>query len=140
MRTMERFSLDGRVAIVTGGTRGLGAGFARALGEAGAKVVIGGRDDAAGAAQVAALGADGIEATYVRGDVTVTADVEALLASALAAYGRVDMLVNNAGARVHAAAHEVRRGLAHVIDMNYNALLAVPAFGRHLLATARAPS
>ncbi|MDQ2757572.1 MAG: glucose 1-dehydrogenase [Actinomycetota bacterium] len=135
MTALDRFRLTDKVAIVTGGTRGLGAGFSRALGEAGARVVIGGRDDVAGAAQVAALAADGIEATYVAGDVTVTADVEQLLASTLDAYGRVDVLVNNAGACVHAPALEVtEEDWHHVIDTNLGGVWTVArTVGRHLV-------
>jgi len=136
MTSLDRFLLTGRVAVVTGGTRGLGAGFARALAEAGARVVIGGRDEAAGAAMVAALAADGLTAEFVAGDVTEDADVARLLARTLEVFGRVDVLVNNAGACVHAPALEVTDAdWQHVIDVNLTAVWRVArTFGRHFVA------
>ena len=135
MSTLDRFRLDGKVAVVTGGTRGLGAGFARALGEAGAAVVLGGRDEEAAAERLRELTAAGVEAHFVRGDVTVPADVEALLAGALDAFGRVDVLVNNAGTCVHAPALEVTDEDWHsVIDTNLTAVWSCSRIiGGHLV-------
>lgn len=101
-RLAARFDLTGRVAIVTGATRGLGEGFARALSAAGAAIAVVGRDERAGHAVVAELQAEGGRAAFVRADVTVRADVERLLQETLEAFGRVDVLVNNAGTCVHA--------------------------------------
>ncbi|WP_295700513.1 glucose 1-dehydrogenase [Lapillicoccus sp.] len=136
MTSLDRFLLTGRVAVVTGGTRGLGAGFARALAEAGARVVIGGRDEAAGAEMVATLADDGLTAEFVAGDVTEDADVARLLARTLEVFGRVDVLVNNAGACVHAPALEVTDAdWQHVIDVNLTAVWRVArTFGRHFVA------
>jgi NAD(P)-dependent dehydrogenase (short-subunit alcohol dehydrogenase family) len=135
MTSLDRFLLTGRVAVVTGGTRGLGAGFARALAEAGARVVIGGRDEAAGAEMVATLADDGLTAEFVAGDVTEDADVARLLARTLEVFGRVDVLVNNAGACVHAPALEVTDAdWQHVIDVNLTAVWRVArTFGRHFV-------
>lgn len=86
--------LDGRVALVTGGSRGIGFATAeRFLGE-GARVAICGRDERAGADAAARLGAD---ALWVRADITSDADVAALVASVLRRWGRLDVVVNNAG-------------------------------------------
>lgn len=136
MTALDRFLLTDRVAVVTGGTRGLGAGFARALAEAGARVVIGGRDEAAGEEMVAALAADSLTAEFVAGDVTDDADVARLLARTLEVFGRVDVLVNNAGACVHAPALEVTdEDWQHVIDVNLTAVWRVArTFGRHFVA------
>jgi gluconate 5-dehydrogenase len=96
-RVPELFSLERRVAIVTGGSRGLGLEIARGLGEAGARVVITARraqwlDDAA-----ADLAAAGIEVRAHPCDVTVQEDAERLAAEAVREYGQIDVLVNNAG-------------------------------------------
>src|SRR6476661_2132499 len=107
MSALERFSLAGRVAVVTGGTRGLGAGFAEALGDAGASVVLVGRDVSAAEGVLATLRAKDIRTEFVEADVTVPDDVQRVLDATLAAFGRVDILVNNAGACVHAPALDV---------------------------------
>ena len=107
MAVLDRFSLQGRVAVVTGATRGLGRGFATALGEAGAAVVVVGRDADAGDVVVRELGERGIEAIFTSADITVPEQVEQVLAATLRRFGRVDVLVNNAGSCVHAPALEV---------------------------------
>src|SRR4051794_22412632 len=107
MNALDRFSLTDRVAVVTGGTRGLGAGFAPALGGAGAAVVLVGRDASAAEDVLASLRDNDIRADFVAADVTVASDVQRVLATTLSLHGRVDVLVNNAGACVHAAALDV---------------------------------
>ncbi len=92
--------LGGKGALVTGGGRGLGLVIARALGRAGARVLISVRSDAAGRQAVAELAASGIEAYFVCADVTA-ADAPAVLTEAASEkLGRLDILVNNAGAYV----------------------------------------
>src|SRR6478672_10595286 len=71
MNALDRFSLADRVAVVTGATRGLGAGFAHALGDAGASVVLVGRDAAAAADVLDSLRGNNIRADFVGADVTV---------------------------------------------------------------------
>jgi 3-oxoacyl-[acyl-carrier protein] reductase len=91
------FSLAGKTAVVTGGGRGIGRGIARAIARAGARVVIFGRTQSAldeTARELAALGA---EAATLAGDVTQRAQLDALVALALARFGRIDAWVNNAG-------------------------------------------
>ena len=104
---LEKFRLDDRVAVVTGSTRGLGRAFALALAEAGADIVIVGRDASAAASVAAEIEGLGRRAITVLGDVTVRADVERMLADTLKAFGRVDVLVNNAGTCIHRPALEV---------------------------------
>ncbi|MQW76785.1 SDR family NAD(P)-dependent oxidoreductase [Nocardioides sp. dk4132] len=87
---------DGRVVVVTGGTRGIGLGLAREFLARGCRVVICGRSDAAVAHALGELGA-GERATGLATDVTDRAAVQALWEHAVAAYGRVDVWINNAG-------------------------------------------
>jgi NAD(P)-dependent dehydrogenase (short-subunit alcohol dehydrogenase family) len=104
---LSRFDLTGRVAVITGGTRGLGRGFAHALGDAGARVVITGRDAERGAQAQAELTEAGIEIHFVLADVTVPADVDRILSETMDRLGRVDVLVNNAGACIHTPSLDV---------------------------------
>ena len=87
------FSLDGRLALVTGSSRGLGAAIAKGLAEAGARVVLHGRDEAALREQKAICGA----VDTVRFDVTDEASVLAGFAAITERHGPLDILVNNAG-------------------------------------------
>ncbi|GAA1716331.1 glucose 1-dehydrogenase [Kribbella yunnanensis] len=108
MGILEKFSLVGRTALVTGGYRGLGKAFATGLAEAGADVVIGARDEEASkvaAGEVAA--ATGRTVVGVGLEVDDRESGRAAIAAAVEATGRFDILVNNAGACFHRAALEV---------------------------------
>jgi NAD(P)-dependent dehydrogenase (short-subunit alcohol dehydrogenase family) len=135
MSLAEKFSLTGRVAVVTGGTRGLGEGFARALAEAGASIVLVGRDDAQAARVSEALTDAGAENLYVKADITHRSEVESILETTLDRFGRVDILVNNAGACVHAPALEVTaEDWRHVMGVNVDALWSCcQVFGEHFV-------
>jgi NAD(P)-dependent dehydrogenase (short-subunit alcohol dehydrogenase family) len=102
MSMLDAFRLDGRVAVVTGGNRGLGFAFARALGEAGARVAIAARDAGKNAEAAAALGALAVEF-----DVTDPESVAAMAERVTGELGPIDVLVNNAGACFHRPALEV---------------------------------
>jgi NAD(P)-dependent dehydrogenase (short-subunit alcohol dehydrogenase family) len=132
---MDRFNLDGRVAVVTGGTRGLGAGFAEALADAGADIMLVGRDTERGHAVTQALTGRGATVTFTAADVTVPQDVTRILDTTLEWFGRVDILVNNAGACVHAPALEVTdEDWRHVMDVNLDAVWqCARTFGRHFV-------
>lgn len=88
---------DGKVAIVTGGSSGIGRAAAIAFGKAGAKVVVAARREAEGEETVHLIKETGSEAVFVKTDVTKAADVEALVNKATETYGRLDYAFNNAG-------------------------------------------
>jgi NAD(P)-dependent dehydrogenase (short-subunit alcohol dehydrogenase family) len=135
MSAIDRFDLTGRVAVVTGGTRGLGEGFATALTDAGATVVLVGRDSDRGQIVNQALTERGATVAFMAADVTVPQDVTRMLDATLEQFGRVDILVNNAGACVHAPALEVTdEDWRHVMDVNLDAVWhCARVFGRHFV-------
>jgi NAD(P)-dependent dehydrogenase (short-subunit alcohol dehydrogenase family) len=91
------FDLTGRVAIVTGATRGIGRAIGMALGEAGATVIVSSEDPAACAATAAEFAAAGIAADPVACDIGSPDAIRALIAAAVSRYERIDVLVCNAG-------------------------------------------
>src|SRR5205085_6326028 len=98
MSVLDAFAVPGRVAVVTGGNRGLGRAFAHALGEAGATVAIVARDAAASSTVVDELTSSGVRAGAFRADVGHRGSVVAVAEQIAGELGRVDVLVNNAGA------------------------------------------
>lgn len=90
--------LEHKVALITGGNRGIGRGIARAMAAEGARLMLTARGKEALSEAVAEMHALGAEATAFPADVTDEAQVEALFQSALDRFGRLDLLVNNAGA------------------------------------------
>ncbi|WP_304171711.1 glucose 1-dehydrogenase [Phenylobacterium aquaticum] len=90
--------LAGKVAVVTGASKGIGAAIAKALAAQGAAVVVNYAASQAGAdIVVAAITAAGGQAIAVQGDVAKSAEAQAIIAAAITAFGRLDILVNNAG-------------------------------------------
>ncbi len=104
---LEMFQLKGRVALVTGGNRGLGFAMAQALAEAGADVVLTSRDEerAITAAQKIAI-ATGQRTLGLAVDVTDAAQVAGMVQRVRAEFGRLDILVNNAGINIRKAAED----------------------------------
>lgn len=90
--------LDKKVAVVTGASKGIGAGIARAFAAEGASVVVNYSSSKEGADKVVAeIEAAGGKAVAVKGDVSVAADAEAIIAAAIDNFGKLDVLVNNSG-------------------------------------------
>ncbi|MGW2161756.1 SDR family NAD(P)-dependent oxidoreductase [Nonomuraea sp. NPDC001699] len=94
---LERFSLDGKVAIVTGASSGLGVAFAHGLAEAGADVVIGARRRERLEETRRLVEETGRRCLALQTDVSVPEECDALVAAAVAEFGAVDVLINNAG-------------------------------------------
>jgi NAD(P)-dependent dehydrogenase (short-subunit alcohol dehydrogenase family) len=121
MAVLDRFRLDGKVAIVTGASSGLGVAFAKALAEAGADVALGARRVDRLADTAALVEAAGRRAVSMATDVSIPEDCEALVAAAHEAFGRVDVLVNNAGIGTAVPASRERpEDFRAVIDVNLN--------------------
>lgn len=136
---LDKYKMDGRVAVVTGGARGIGLEVCRALAEAGATVVIADllADHAINSAE--ALASDGFAASAIGLDVTVPDAVTAAAADLVAIHGRVDVLVNSAGiARCSNAAAMSDADWREVIDVDLNGVYwCARAFGKHMIARRR---
>lgn len=111
---MTLFELQGKVAIVTGGNGGIGLGMARGLAQAGAKVVVAGRNAAKSAAAAKDIGGIAIEV-----DVTSEASLQALVSETTKRCGRLDILVNNAGINIRKQPQEYTLAQYHEV-MNTN--------------------
>jgi NAD(P)-dependent dehydrogenase (short-subunit alcohol dehydrogenase family) len=106
-RTVQQlFDLTGQVALVTGGSRGLGLQIAQALGEAGAKIMLSARKADELELAVAQLQAAGIDARWIAADCSKEADLRRLANETLERMGPIDILVNNAGASWGAPAED----------------------------------
>lgn len=116
---MTSRQLQGRTALVTGGARGLGAGMAQALAEAGAAVMIGDILEDAGRETARAIAATGAKAAFVHLDVTDEAGWLAAVAATHTAFGGFDILINNAGVEETALVSEIDvEALRRMLDVN----------------------
>ncbi|MBC7452956.1 MAG: SDR family oxidoreductase [Massilia sp.] len=117
-------NIEGKVVVITGASSGLGEATARQLSQLGAVVVLGARRVERIDALAAALNADGAQALAVQTDVTDSAQVQRLVDAAVAAYGRIDVIINNAGLMPHSPLD--RRKIAdwdRMIDVNIKGVL-----------------
>ncbi|HEY8728041.1 MAG TPA: glucose 1-dehydrogenase [Acidothermaceae bacterium] len=131
--------LDGRVALVTGGSRGLGASFARGLAASGAKVALTSRDKARAQLVVDELLAIGLTAVAVEAEMRSRESVNAAVDAATQALGPIDILVNNAGTCFHAPALDVtEEDWIDVIETNVNGVwYGCQAVGRQMIEAGR---
>jgi len=123
------FGLKDRSAVVTGASQGIGAACAERLAQEGAAVALWDVDDARGRALAARLAASGARTTYVHCDVARKAEVDAAVAATLAAHGRIDALVNNAG--IFKAADFLQ-----ITEADWDAVLGVNLKGTFLVGQA----
>ncbi len=122
MKVKQLFDLTGKVAFVTGASRGLGLQMAQALGEMGVKVAITARKQGELDEAAAQLGKEGIDALTIAGDLSVFETIPEMVDKALAKFGTIDILVNNAGATWGAPAEDYpAKGWHKVMDLNVNA-------------------
>jgi NAD(P)-dependent dehydrogenase (short-subunit alcohol dehydrogenase family) len=130
---LDKFRLDGRVALVTGGVRGLGRTMATALAEAGAEVAVTARNQAS--AETAATDLAAATGRRCRGyatDVTQLADVERLAHAVEADFGRIDILINNAGTNI-------RGSIEQLTEADWDAVVDTNLKGPFLCARAIGP-
>jgi NAD(P)-dependent dehydrogenase (short-subunit alcohol dehydrogenase family) len=115
-------NLAGKVAIVTGAAKGIGAAIARSLSAAQARVVVSDINDESGRKLVGQLGGDDKKAAYVRADVSRAADIDNLFRATLGHFSKVDILVNNVGIRY-------RKSILEIADEEWDRVIATNLSG-----------
>ncbi|MBV8651481.1 MAG: SDR family oxidoreductase [Alphaproteobacteria bacterium] len=135
MKHSERFSLNGRIALVLGGSSGIGRQIALGFQDAGATVVPVGKTASKVAEVVAALSADGATAKGHSADIAQPAALSAVIAQTIADHGRIDILVNSQGLTILKPAEEFSRAdYDHLMATNLTSVFfACTEVGRHML-------
>ena len=134
LNVLGQFRLDGKVALVTGGTKGLGRAMADALASAGANLVITGRQETPAQAVAAEIAqAEGVKALGLGADVAVSAEVSTMVARTLDTFGRVDILINNAGINI-------RRPIEKLEEAEWDQVIATNLTGPWLCCRAVVPA
>ncbi|MGN5883642.1 MULTISPECIES: glucose 1-dehydrogenase [Staphylococcus] len=136
MNILEQFRLDDKVAIVTGGAMGLGQAMATALAQAGANIVIADiQEDVAAATATTIRETEGVKATSLKVDVTNPDDVQKMVDDVVDEFGKIDILINNAGMTINAKAEEMTyEQWNKVINLNLNGVfLVAQAVGRQMI-------
>ena len=114
---LNKFKLDGKIALITGGAKGIGLSIAHALGEAGAKLVLADREDKNGG--VEELKKSNYDVTFFEVDLLDRSAPQKIIDQTLEKHGRVDILVNNAGVAQHGDTHEFDDDmLDKILDLN----------------------
>ena len=133
---LDKFSLKGQVGIVTGGGQGLGKVFCHAFAEAGADIIVAEANADTGNATAEEIKATGRRAIAITTDVRDPASVDAMTVRAVAHFGKIDFLMNNAGITKWADAQAISLDdWRNVIDVNLNGLFyCCQAIGRHMIA------
>ena len=108
MTVLQSFHLNGKLALITGSSAGIGFALARALGEAGAHVILNGRNAEKVAAAAATLQAEGLQVSQSVFDVTQAKDVAAAVHQIESEVGALDILINNAGMQIRGPLHEYK--------------------------------
>jgi NAD(P)-dependent dehydrogenase (short-subunit alcohol dehydrogenase family) len=139
---LDRFRLDGRVAIVTGGTGGIGSRLCLALARVGAQVVVHGRDAVRAEAGAQRVRDEGGAASAAVGDVTRRAEADRVVDEVLSEHGRVDVIVTTvgggAGGALHPAEAYPEEAWDRIMDLNLrSALLPTQAAARAMIAAGR---
>lgn len=136
MTVMDKFKLEGYCAIVTGGATGLGNAMAKAFADMGSNIVIADLDGAKAEEAAAEIRSEkGVQVLVVQADVTKMADVDCVVAAAENVFGKIDVLLNNAGIVRNAKAEEMSyQDWYDVINVNLNGVfLMSQAVGRVMI-------
>ena len=119
---LDKYKLDGKVALITGGTRGIGLSIAHALGEAGAKLVITNRTDPFGG--IEELKKANYEVSFYEGDLIDRSVPQKAIHHTLDKHGKIDILVNNAGVAQHGETEEFNDDLLDkIMNLNVDAVI-----------------